>query len=144
MAQEIPVVLTMKTICFQKYPRHIILKRKPNFKNRNRKEVILEEICVNARQYILASLDNYLSEEKSSLIVAMITGYRGNLTEPMENAFSASGLTHIMAVSGANSIYTLTIDLALWDYWLNRKTSSIIAIPFIFLYVLVTVWNLRY
>ncbi|NLK68538.1 MAG: DNA internalization-related competence protein ComEC/Rec2 [Clostridiaceae bacterium] len=103
------------------------------------KKLYLKRFGVNARQYILASLDNYLSEEKSSLIVAMITGYRGNLTEPMENAFSASGLTHIMAVSGANIVFILSPLIWLFGIiGLNRKTSSIIAIPFIFLYVLVT------
>lgn len=103
------------------------------------KKLFLKGFGLNIRQYILTSLDKYLSYEKSGLMAAMITGYRGNLTESMENAFSASGLTHIMAVSGANIVFLLSPLIWLFGIiGLNRKSSSIIAIPFVFLYVLVT------
>ena len=61
MAQEIPVVLTMK-LYVSKYPA-IILKRNQISKIGTEKKLYLKRFGVNARQYILASLDNYLSEE---------------------------------------------------------------------------------
>jgi len=103
------------------------------------KSLPLKRVGINLRQYILTSLEKNLSSEKSALIGAMLIGYRENLTEQMENAFSAAGLTHIMAVSGANLAF-LVFPLLWVLSWIgvDRKVSAVIAIPFIFLYLLVT------
>ena len=94
---------------------------------------------LSMRRYILTSLEKNLSCEKAALIGAMLIGYRENLTESMENAFSASGLTHIMAVSGANLAFLIFPLLWLLSMvGVDRKVSAIIAIPFIFLYLLLT------
>lgn len=103
------------------------------------KNLHVKRFGLNLRQYILTSLESNLSDEKAALIGAMLTGYRGNLTQSMENAFSASGLTHIMAVSGANLAFLIFPLLCLFSIaGFDRKVSAIIAIPFIFLYILVT------
>ncbi|ANW99352.1 competence protein ComE [Thermoclostridium stercorarium subsp. thermolacticum DSM 2910] len=103
------------------------------------KKLPLKRFGLELREYIVNSLERNLSGEKAALIAAMLTGYRENLTETMENAFSASGLTHIMAVSGANLAFL--IFPLLWIFsmvGLDRRTGSVMAIPFIFLYLLIT------
>lgn len=103
------------------------------------KKLPLKRFGLNLREYILSVLEKNLTGEKAALAAAMLTGYRENLTEVMENAFSASGLTHIMAVSGANLAF-LVFPL-LWIFsiaGLDRRTGAVLAIPFIFLYILVT------
>lgn len=103
------------------------------------KNLPLKKLAFNLRQYILTSIERNLTGEKAALISAMLIGYRENLTGPMENAFSASGLTHIMAVSGANLAFL--IFPLLWVFGLtgmDRKVGAVIAMPFVFLYLLVT------
>lgn len=103
------------------------------------KKLPLKSFGLNLRGYILSVIGKNLSGEKAALIGAMLTGYRENLTETMENAFSASGLTHIMAVSGANLAF-LVFPL-LWIFsmlGIDQRAGSVIAIPVIFIYLLVT------
>lgn len=103
------------------------------------KKLPLLSLGENLQKSILSSLNKNLSYEKSALMAAMLTGYRENLTEPMENAFSASGLVHIMAVSGANIAFLLLPVLWLFRMLgFNRKAGAAFAIPLIFFYTLIT------
>lgn len=123
----------------KKIPATMYLSANNTEKTGHIKKLPLKRFGLNLRRYILDTLDKNLSEEKAALIGAMLTGYRGNMTESMENAFSAAGLTHIMAVSGANIAFL--IFPLLWIFsmaGMDRRISSVIAIPFIFLYLLVT------
>ncbi|NLX76845.1 MAG: DNA internalization-related competence protein ComEC/Rec2 [Clostridiaceae bacterium] len=130
------------------YENYLYTKRIPatlsiNERNAERtgfmKNLPLKRFGVNIRRYILASLEKNLSYEKAALIEAMLIGYRENLTESMENAFSASGLTHIMAVSGANLAFLIFPLLWLLNIaGIDRRTSAVIAIPFVFVYLLIT------
>lgn len=91
------------------------------------------------QQRILNALDKNLTYEKSALMAAMLTGYRENLTDTMEDAFSASGLIHIMAVSGANLVFLLIPVLWLFRMLgFNRKVGTAASIPLIFIYILIT------
>jgi competence protein ComEC len=93
----------------------------------------------NVQKRILQALDRNLTYEKSALMAAMLTGYREKLTTPMEDAFSASGLIHIMAVSGANIAFLLMPVLWLFRMLgINRRLCAAAAIPLIFIYVLIT------
>lgn len=102
---------------------------------------VLPLICfgLGIRNHIIDTLEEFLSHEKAALMAAMLTGYRDNLTDPMEDAFSASGLSHIMAVSGANMVFILLPILCLLRMLgLNRRICAITAIPFVCLYILIT------
>lgn len=91
------------------------------------------------RQHISSSLARNLSAEKAALAEAMLTGYKENLTEPMKEAFSAAGLSHIMAVSGANLAFLLLPLLWLFrKLGFHRKAGAIASIPFILVYILIT------
>jgi competence protein ComEC len=103
------------------------------------KNVPLLRFGLEVRSRILFSLEKNLSYEKAALMAAMLTGYRENLTDEMEDAFSASGLIHIMAVSGANIAFLLIPLLWLFKMLaLDRRVSALATIPFIFFYTLLT------
>jgi competence protein ComEC len=103
------------------------------------KNLPLARFGYGVQQHILFSLERNLSAEKAALMAAMLTGYRENLTEPMENAFSAAGLSHIMAVSGANlGFLLLPLLWLLRNLGIHRKAAAIASFPFIFFFVLIT------
>lgn len=94
---------------------------------------------LDLQERILSSLKRNLTEEKAALMAAMLTGYREDLTDRMEDAFSAAGLTHIMAVSGANLAFLLfPLIWLLKMLGMDRRVIAACAMPFIFLFILIT------
>ena len=71
----------------------------------------------SARSYINEALYNTLSAEKAALMSAMLTGSKDSLDENIENAFRASGLMHLMAVSGTHIAFLLFPVLWLFRVW---------------------------
>lgn len=103
------------------------------------KALPLMRFGLKTRDDILSSLKRNLSEEKAALMAAMLTGYREDLTSSMENAFSAAGLTHIMAVSGANlGILLLPLIWLFKMLGLDRRVAAICTMPFIIFFILIT------
>ncbi len=124
LARKIPAMMTVKSNAVQWIGE--------------RKNLPLLRFGFKMQQAVLASLERNLSGEKAALMAAMLTGYRENLTDSMENAFSAAGLSHIMAVSGANLGFLLLPLLWLFkNLGMNRKAAALVSIPFIFFFVLV-------
>lgn len=123
----------------QKTPAKMAVKPEAIHWSGEDKNLLLLRFGNSMQQHILASLEKNLSGEKAALMAAMLTGYRENLTGSMENAFSAAGLSHIMAVSGANLAFLL-LPLV-WIFkklGIHRKAAAIASIPFIFFFVLIT------
>lgn len=61
------------------------------------------------RQRILASM----AGEPAALLMALIIGETGYLTEPIREAFSASGTTHILSISGSHLALIATLIFGL-------------------------------
>lgn len=59
------------------------------------------------RLKIVDIINRTLPEQQAGLLNGMLIGYRDGLTEEVEEAFSDSGLVHIMAVSGANIAFII-------------------------------------
>lgn len=57
------------------------------------------------RNNIILVIDSSLPAEQAALLKGIVIGERGSFSEQMEQNFSASGLTHILCVSGANIAY---------------------------------------
>lgn len=89
----------------------------------------------SARSYINEALYNTLSAEKAALMSAMLTGSKDSLDENIENAFRASGLMHLMAVSGTHIAFLLFPVLWLFRVLgFNRRAAAIVSIPLIIVY----------
>ncbi len=123
----------------RKTPARMAVKADAILFSGENKDLPLLRFGLGIRQVILEQLDINLSDEKAALMAAMLTGYKEDLTDSMENAFSIAGLTHIMAVSGANLAFLLLPLLWLFRMLgLNRKAAAVVTVPFLFFFVLVT------
>jgi competence protein ComEC len=91
-----------------------------------------------ARRRALASL----APERAGLLVGMALGDTSLLPAELEGAFRAAGLTHLMAVSGANLAVVLAAGL-----WLagvagtGRRALAAVGVVLVVLLVVVTRWE---
>jgi len=103
------------------------------------KKLPVKTFGMSARDYINEALYNTLSAEKAALMSAMLTGAKGSLDENIENAFRASGLMHLLAVSGTHIAFLLFPVLWLFRaLGFNRRAAAIASIPVIIVYCVIT------
>jgi len=91
------------------------------------------------RHNILNTLNSSLPDKESSVLAGMLIGYTDKMPEEMEEDFRRAGLSHIMAVSGANIAFLLAPFLwLLKKAGLNPRWSSALAFPCMLFYVYAT------
>lgn len=92
------------------------------------------------RNKISEVYDRTLPEKESGILKALITGYRTGLLEETKNLYKASGIYHILAISGLHvSIFAGIIFYTLLKIIkLSRRSASLISIGIIVLYALFT------
>ncbi|MES2704038.1 MAG: ComEC/Rec2 family competence protein [Bacteroidota bacterium] len=93
-----------------------------------------------AHIWVTAQLHKYITDAKArGLVQAMLLGDETNLDEEIRRSFTATGIIHIIAISGGNvSIFLLLITWLLW--WLKNKrhrwVKHSIALPLVWFYIL--------
>lgn len=91
------------------------------------------------RKRIVIVIEKSLPEQQAGLLNGMLIGYREGLTESVEEAFSDAGLSHLMAVSGANVAFIVFPLVFLFKkFRLRRNTSNPVIIGILALFVFVT------
>ncbi len=91
------------------------------------------------RERIVRVIDKSLPSQQAGLLNGMLIGYREGLSEEVQKVFSDSGLTHIMAVSGANVAFIVfPLVFVFKKLRLKRKVANIIIINILLLFTFVT------
>ena len=91
------------------------------------------------RAAAVSVLDRYLSEETAPVMAGMLLGDTSALDPELEADFRTAGLSHIMAVSGANVAFLLMPILwVLRRLGVNRRRASALSVPVLLAYVLMT------
>ena len=91
------------------------------------------------RKGILNALYGSMPQKEASIAAGMLIGYTEEMPESMEEAFRKAGLSHIMAVSGANLAFLLLPFIWLLKrIGLNPRWASVISLPVMLLYVFAT------
>lgn len=91
------------------------------------------------RDKIVGVINRSLYPEQAGLLNGMLIGYRKGLTEPVQEAFSNAGLTHIMAVSGANVAFIIMPVLFIFKrIGLTKRNANIITIGILILFIFIT------
>lgn len=91
------------------------------------------------RDWCMAQLDKYIPDTKArGLMQAMLLGDEVNLDEELRDAYAATGIIHIIAISGGNvAIFFIVISFLL--RWLKHKkylwVRYAIALPLVWFYV---------
>ena len=99
----------------------------------------LKNIGYRFRHNIISTLDKCMSAKESSVLAGMLIGYTAEMPEEMEEDFRRAGLSHVMAVSGANIAFLLAPLLwLLKKAGFNPRWSSALAFPSMLLYVFAT------
>ncbi len=99
----------------------------------------LKNIGYKLRHSIIQTLDKCLPSEEASVLAGMLIGYTADMPEEMEEDFRRAGLSHVMAVSGANIAFLLApLLLFLKKIGFNSRWSSAIAFPCMLFYVYAT------
>ncbi|MBQ8526520.1 MAG: ComEC/Rec2 family competence protein [Clostridia bacterium] len=66
------------------------------------------------RSRVISNLEKYFTGDEAGLIIAMLTGERGGISEEMNDAYKAAGIFHIVSVSGLHAgIFISVISFAL-------------------------------
>ncbi len=79
------------------------------------------------RQRVVNTLKKSLPNQQAALLSGMLIGARDDMTDTMEEAFSKAGLTHIMAVSGANVAFiTFPLLFVFKKLRIGRNTGYVI------------------
>ncbi len=100
---------------------------------------LLVQTGLNIRKRIVYVIENSLPRQQAGLLNGMLIGYREGLSEKVQEAFSDAGLTHIMAVSGANIAFLILPLAYLLKLLRIRKTAAnIILIAFLIMFTFVT------
>ncbi len=91
------------------------------------------------RNRIVYVIDNSLPPQQAGLLNGMLIGYREGLSDEVREAFSESGLMHVMAVSGANVAFLIApVALLLKLLRVRKKAANLMIIAFLNLFVCVT------
>jgi len=94
---------------------------------------------INLQKRIVNVIEKSLPQQQAGLLNGILIGYREGLSEEVQEAFSSAGLTHIMAVSGANiSFILLPAAFLLKKLKVRKRIANIALIFLILLFMLIT------
>lgn len=100
---------------------------------------ILRKIGVMLRERIVGTIESSLPEQQAGLLNGMLIGYREGLTQEIEDVFRDAGLSHLMAVSGANVAFIAApLVFILRKLRLGKRVINIIVIAALGIFICIT------
>ena len=108
-------------------------------KGSGRRRFFLIEAGSFLRMRIVGVIERSLPKQQAGLLNGILIGYRDGLSNEVKDAFSDAGLTHIMAVSGANVAFLVFPLLFIFKKLRIRPTvTNILVIAFLIIFVFIT------
>ncbi len=94
----------------------------------------------SVRNRLSQTLASALPEPQASLAQGIVLGLRGNIPQPLKDAFALTGTAHILAISGLHLsiVAGILLSLGLWLFGRRRYTYIWLALGTIWLYALLT------
>lgn len=111
------------------YPKILVLKK-------HRANMVRDQV-LKLKYFLVSRLAMYTSEPNLSLLLGILIGARKTLPLEIVNNFTATGVSHIVAVSGYNiSVIILALEKMSW--WIGRKPAFWTSLVIIILFVIMT------
>lgn len=80
-----------------------------------------------------------VSGDAGGVLAAMSLGFRGLLSNRVENDFRAAGISHLLAVSGLHlTTWTLVLSAVLQAFQVRRKTRAAVSLCFVLFFAVLT------
>lgn len=96
-------------------------------------------IIYPARKYAILKVKENAGEKESAFLNGLITGYRGDFSNELKDAFIKAGVMHLIAVSGLNVAYIIIfLTLVLTLFRVPLKARIFIIIIFLVFYCFFT------
>ena len=110
-----------------------------NIDTKYRKDNLLINIGRILRQKIIVTINKVLPKQQAALLNGMLIGYTQDLGKEVEDIFRDAGLSHIMAVSGANVAFiVLPILFICKKLKIPRTISNVFAGTTVLVFVCIT------
>lgn len=94
---------------------------------------------LRSKQYFIAKINATLPEPQSGLLNGILIGDRSGISSDLKNDFSATGVSHIVAVSGYNITIVVAVIIALFNALrINRKKSFWLVVAMVVVFVILT------
>ena len=111
------------------YPKILVLKK--------HQASIIRDKVFQTKYFLVSRLARYTPEPNLSLLLGILIGARKTLPLEIVNNFTATGVSHIVAVSGYNiSIIILALEKMSW--WIGRKPAFWTSLIIISMFVIMT------
>lgn len=99
----------------------------------------LVKLGLYMRSRIVYVINESLPPQQAGLLNGMLIGYKQDLSEEVQDAFSDSGLSHIMAVSGSNVAFIiLPLVFIFGKLKIRQKYANISIIAILMIFTLIT------
>jgi len=106
---------------------------------RGKRGNFLVQAGLSIRDRIVYVINNSLPRQQAGLLNGMLIGYREGLSEEVQTAFANAGLTHIMAVSGANIAFIIMPLSFLFKLMkIRKRAANLLIIGILALFVFIT------
>jgi competence protein ComEC len=100
---------------------------------------LLVKLGLYLRSRIVYVINESLPHQQAGLLNGMLIGYKQDLTEEVQDAFSDSGLSHIMAVSGSNVAFiVLPLVFLFGKLKVRQNYANVAIIATLILFTLIT------
>lgn len=88
------------------------------------------------RQTALKTLHRLYPDPEASLLAGILLGIEGQIPDPVEQAFNATGTTHIIAISGFNITIIASVFISGLGRWLGARRGALAAAAAIAVYTI--------
>lgn len=94
---------------------------------------------IRIKEYILDLISKYIPSDKAGLIEGMLLGVDDNISKDTEESFRASGLSHLLTVSGGQAVLVLVpVSFIFKLFKVNKRLAYIIEIIFLVIFAFIT------
>lgn len=90
------------------------------------------------RAYLVEKTESFLPEPESALVLGVVLGYKGSLTNQFYEALIKSGTIHMVVASGYNVMIVILVVLSITLTVFRRRTATFISLVGMVFYIALT------